>query len=298
MNNVYTLLHDSGLNHSFWAEAAAYSIDTRNLIPSRCHPGWIPLKGFSGKQQDISHLRVFGVKCWAKISAGLCSSKLDPHSVECWLLGYVTGQGNYKVQDVASNQVFVSRDIIFEEGQPYRTSANVGKDIPIFETNTAETNTADARPEPVDVDDNTTHHDNVPHQNPDNHDPINQPNIVTISEQQSTWTTQPLQAQLQSMEYKECKNSGKSKGQDWATNKTHPKANVIINGLPDDHVNAITCLNKMKASHNIPKSYRLAMATNPERWTIPMKTEIDTLKAKHTWDSVKPPPGANIMNSM
>jgi hypothetical protein len=280
MDDVRTLLRDSGLNHSFWAEAAAYSIDTRNLIPSCRHPGQISLEGFSGKQQDISHLRVFGAKCWAKISTGLGGSKLDPRSVECWFLRYVTGRGNYKVQDVASNRVFVSWDVIFEESQPHRTSANVGEDIPIFEMNTTETNTADTRSEPVDVDDNTTHHDNVPHQNPDNHDPINQPNIVT--EQRSTRTTQPLQAQLQSMKYKEHENSGKSEGQDWATNKTRPKANIIIDGLPDDHVNAIACLNEMKASHNIPKSYRHAMATNPERWTIPMKTEMDTLKAKHT----------------
>jgi hypothetical protein len=31
---------------------------------------------------------------------------------------------------------------------------------------------------------------------------------------------------------------------------------------------------------------------------IPMKTEMDTLKAKHTWDLVKPPLEANIMDSM
>src|SRR5271155_5259163 len=41
MDNVRTLLRDSGLNHSFWAEAAAYSIATRNLIRSRRHPGQI-----------------------------------------------------------------------------------------------------------------------------------------------------------------------------------------------------------------------------------------------------------------
>ena len=29
-----------------------------------------------------------------------------------------------------------------------------------------------------------------------------------------------------------------------------------------------------------------------------MQTEIENLKAKHTWDLVKPPPGANIMDSM
>ena len=29
-----------------------------------------------------------------------------------------------------------------------------------------------------------------------------------------------------------------------------------------------------------------------------MKIEMDTLKSKHTWDLVKPPPGANVMDSM
>ena len=29
-----------------------------------------------------------------------------------------------------------------------------------------------------------------------------------------------------------------------------------------------------------------------------MQVEMDTLKKKHTWDLVKPTPGANIMDSM
>ena len=39
-------------------------------------------------------------------------------------------------------------------------------------------------------------------------------------------------------------------------------------------------------------------STDPERWMTAMKTEIDTLKAKHTWNLVIPPPGVNIMDSM
>ena len=138
IEDVRTLLRDSGLAHSYWAEAAAYSIDTRNLIPSRRHPGRIPLEMFTGKRQSVAHLRVFGSKCWAKIPTvhGIQvtgGSKLDPRSVECWLLGYVSGHGNYKVQDVATNRIYVSRDIVFEEGQPRRTSASVGEQIPIFD---------------------------------------------------------------------------------------------------------------------------------------------------------------------
>ena len=60
IDDVQTLLCDPSLSHSYWAEAAAYSIDTRNLIPSCWHPGNIPTESFSGKRQSVTHLHVFG----------------------------------------------------------------------------------------------------------------------------------------------------------------------------------------------------------------------------------------------
>ena len=61
-------------------------------------------------------------------------SKLDPRSTECRLIGYASGSGNYKVQDITSRRVFVSRDVVFEEGLPRRTSVS-GQQIPLFEVN-------------------------------------------------------------------------------------------------------------------------------------------------------------------
>ena len=108
IEDIRTLLNDSGLRHSYWAKAATYLIYTQNLIPLRCTPGCIPLESFTKKRQGVSHLRVFGARCWVKIPTvnGLQvtgGSKLDPHSIECWFLGYATGTGNYKVQDVATH---------------------------------------------------------------------------------------------------------------------------------------------------------------------------------------------------
>ena len=40
------------------------------------------------------------------------------------------------------------------------------------------------------------------------------------------------------------------------------------------------------------------MNSDPERWMAAMKTEMDTLRAKHTWDLVKLLTGANIMDLM
>ena len=105
MNYVCTLLNDSNLGHSYWAEVATYSIDTCNLIPSRRHPGCIPMELFLGKRQNVAYLHVFGAKCWAKMPTMQGGSKLDPQSSECWFLGYISGSGNYKVQDVVSCHV-------------------------------------------------------------------------------------------------------------------------------------------------------------------------------------------------
>ena len=100
------------------------------------------------------------------------------------------------------------------------------------------------------------------------------------------------------MEYKKHEASSRREGQDWVTSDRHPQVNIIIDGLLDEHGDVITCLHETKALHNIPKSYHHTMATNPEGWMIPMKVEMEMLKAKHTWDLVKPLPGANIMDLM
>ena len=300
MDDVRTLLRDSDLGHSYWAEAAAYSIDTRNLIPSRRHPTTIPLESFSGKRQDISYLRVFGAKCWAKLptSHGVQvagGSKLDPRSIECRLLGYASGSGNYKVQDVSTRRVFVSRDVIFEEGHPRRTSASVGE-ITLFDTAGSDiAPLANAGPT------SNQHLDNVTDVRRDSAPTVNQGTPVIPEEpRRSSRTQQPSKAGIESKEYHQREAISKDEGQEWATNDKRPQASLAINGfeLPLDQENFIACLTETKASHQIPRSYQHAMTTDPERWMVAMKTEIDTLKARHTWDLVKPPSGANVMGSM
>ena len=46
-DDIRTLLIESGLPKNFWAEAAAYSVYTQNLIPSNAIPGKIPLEGWT-----------------------------------------------------------------------------------------------------------------------------------------------------------------------------------------------------------------------------------------------------------
>ena len=324
MDDVRTLLHDSGLPHLYWAEAAAYSVATRNLIPSRRYPGKIPAESFTGKRQDMSHLRVFGARCWAKIptvngAQVTGGSKLDPRGVACRLLGYSSGRGNYKLQDIDTRRVFVSRDVIFEEGHPHRTSSSVGENLPLFDTTLGETplddgettNDGERKDQNNEASKQTDHiTDHLDHDNRDDHSVDNptEPNrdIPMESIQQtpelrhSSRISQPSGSILQSREYQQREDDGRRIGEDWTTSRTLPrsKATLTLDRLSFELDDYIACLTDTKASHNIPQSYRHAMTTDPDRWIVPMQIEMNTLKAKHTWDLVKPPQGANIMDSM
>ncbi len=303
MDNMRTLLKDSGLDHAYWAEAASYSVDTRNLIPSRCHPVKIPLESFTGKRQDVSHLRVFGVRCWVKIPTvhGVQvtgGSKLDPRAVECQFLGYAGGHGNYKVQDIQSHCVFVSHDVVFEEGQPHCTSPSVGENnIPLFDV-TLGVETLD---EDEAIGHQTDHQQAIPGSHAESDDrrvdifmePIQQMEPIQPEIRRSSRIPKPSTGILQSREYQQCKEMGRHKGEEWTT-----KARITTASLSDAQDDYFACLAETKASHSIPQSYRHAMSTNPDRWMAPMQIEMDTLRAKHMWDLVKPPPGTNIMDSM
>jgi hypothetical protein len=200
IDDVRTLLRDSSLSHSYWAEAATYSIYTRNLIPSRRVPGRIPLESFTGNRQNVSHLCVFGAKCWAKIPTlhgqqVTGGSKLNPCSAECRFLGHATGAGNYKVQDTITRRTYISRDVFFEEGQPRRTLASVGEQthIPLFDalplTNDAPIN---PRPDP----DHASNVPNITINDPQVHHNVDQlpVPVIPIEQSRSARALQPSNA--------------------------------------------------------------------------------------------------------
>jgi hypothetical protein len=207
--------------------------------------------------------------------------------------------------------VFISRDVIFEEGHPHRTSPSVGeKTVPLFdiaiETPLDDKSTTDTSPgEPFTHDDpgNNNHPD---HDNPDPGDHTDQDNLdvptaptqQALEPRRSSRIPQPSHASLQSKEYQQREETGRTKGDEWATSHRTTNAKLVFDRLSIEQDDYIACLTETKASHNIPHSYRHAMSTDPDRWMVPMQVEMNTLKAKHTWDLVKPPPGANVMDSM
>ena len=126
---------------------------------------------------------------------------------------------------------------------------------------------------------------------------VDQPSkpVIPVEPCRSSRDTQQSKMGAQSMEYNQWEVESKEKGDEWATNRKKSKVMSVTStdwsNNHMDHEDLVACLVETKASHNILKSYKHAIATDPDRWLIPMKVEMETLEGKHTWDLVKPPPG-------
>ena len=109
----------AGLPKMFWAEAvntAAYLINRGPSIPL---DGKIPKEVWSGKEVNLSHLRVFGCISYVHIDSTE-RSKLDCKSNKCVFVGYGGDEFGYRFWDYENRKIIRSRDVIFNENVMYK----------------------------------------------------------------------------------------------------------------------------------------------------------------------------------
>ena len=109
----------AGLPKMFWAEAvntAAYLIDRGPSIPL---DGKIPEEVWSGKEVNLSHLRVFGCISYVHIDSAE-RSKLEAKSNKCVFVGYGDDEFGYRFWDYENRKIIRSRDVIFNENVMYK----------------------------------------------------------------------------------------------------------------------------------------------------------------------------------
>lgn len=81
------LLNGSSLPHSFWGEAAATFCYIDNFVPSARFPDDVPIEIWTCHCHDISHLRLFGCRCWAMLPVRHTDDKLGKQAIEGVLVG-------------------------------------------------------------------------------------------------------------------------------------------------------------------------------------------------------------------
>ena len=121
------MLWTSQVPLGFWPEAVRCATYLKNRTPA-VH-GKTPFEAFHGIPPNLSHLRIFGCRCYAHVEKEN-RQKFDPHTAECIFLGYYETESLYAVYDVNRRTILKKRDVVFYEhilGHP--SLANLGLTI-------------------------------------------------------------------------------------------------------------------------------------------------------------------------
>lgn len=98
----------------FWGEAVTTAVYVLNRCPTKSVQGKTPYEAWHGIKPKVDHLRTFGCVGHVKrVGPGL--NKLADRSTKMVLLGYESGTKGYRLVDPLTEQVHISRDVVFEE---------------------------------------------------------------------------------------------------------------------------------------------------------------------------------------
>ena len=91
-------------------------------MPTPVLQNYSPYEKVHNQKPDYHFLRAFGCACWPYLRP-YNKHKMDFRSKRCIFIGYSIGHQGYKCLDVATDKIFISRHVVFDESiYPYTVS--------------------------------------------------------------------------------------------------------------------------------------------------------------------------------
>ena len=309
LNVARALMFQSHLPLHLWGHAVLAAVYLINRTPSSVLSNQTPFEILFGSPPSYSHLRVFGCLCFASTLSNH-RTKFAPRAKKCVFLGYPFGVKGYKVLDLATQSVFVSRDVVFHEHFfPFASvSISVSDSIPSCDDVVAPFSSAgnDSFVTPISVPDFVPNDiDNALFPSSVSTDPVIHNDItsslmstdVSPSSSQVLFPTAPSSPPVVPASPVPLRKS---------TRDTRPPAylqdyacTAFAPGAAYDLAECITY------SHLEPgyQSYLMTVSSSPQEpqsfsqavqdplWRAAMDKEVQALETNHTWDVTTLPPG-------
>jgi len=114
LNVARALRFQASLPIRFWGECVLTAAYLINRTPTKLLKGKSPYELLSGCAPSYKEMRVFGTLCFAR-SILRSKDKFTSRSRKCVLLGYPFGIKGWRVCDLETHEIFVSRNVIFCE---------------------------------------------------------------------------------------------------------------------------------------------------------------------------------------
>ena len=116
IEKVTSMLTETGLDGSNWAEAASIAVYVINRSPSASIKFEIPEERWSGHKPGYGHMRCF--RCIVYVHQVI--EKTSPREARGIFLGYAEGTRGYIIWLLEEQKVSVSKDVVFNEEKLFK----------------------------------------------------------------------------------------------------------------------------------------------------------------------------------
>ena len=106
-----SMLIDSKLPNKYWGEAISTANYLQNILPTAGETA-TPHERWEGVQPSVTHIKQFGCQAYSVVPA-VKRQKLDSKAIKLILVGYAEGTKGYRLLDIATDKISISRDVAF-----------------------------------------------------------------------------------------------------------------------------------------------------------------------------------------
>jgi hypothetical protein len=130
VDSANSMLQDAGLPQELWAEALVTAVKVYNRTLPKDSDERTRYELFWGVKPDISRFRRFGCEAHTLIDFPERKGKFGKRSRKCIMIGYAEDQKAYRLMELQTGRVYVSRDVKFDESKlPAKKEAQEGSGI-------------------------------------------------------------------------------------------------------------------------------------------------------------------------